>query len=51
MTLELESADVPDAGENVSSFSVPAVAGAVVLAPSADAEVADDDAAVPIVPF
>ena len=51
VTLELESADVPDAGENVSSFSVPAVAGAVVLAPSADAEFADDDAAVPIVPF
>ena len=25
VTLELESADVPDAGENVSSFSVPTV--------------------------
>ena len=48
VTLELESADVPEAGENVSSFSVPAVpdATAVALAPSFGAGVADDAAAV-----
>ena len=48
VTLELESADVPEAGENVSSFSVPAVpdATAVVLVPSFDAGVAVDAAAV-----
>ena len=48
VTLELESAEVPEAGENVSSFSVPAVpdATAVVLVPSFDAGVAVDAAAV-----
>ena len=51
VTLELESAEVPEAGENVSSFSVPAVPDAttVVLAPSFEAGVAVDEAAAVII--
>ena len=48
VTLELESADVPEAGEKVSSFSVPPVPEppTVVFPPSFDAAVAHDAAAV-----